>query len=55
MTPKNFLLKYFKNVRKSLKKEGVFFLDIFGGTEGFQPLVEETEHSDFFAKCRRVE
>lgn len=27
------LLSYFKGVRKALKKEGLFFLDTFGGTE----------------------
>jgi rhodanese-related sulfurtransferase len=41
------LLDYFKNVRLSLKDEGAFFLDIFGGTEAREPLEEETEHDDF--------
>ena len=39
------LLHYFKQVRKSLNPGGVFFLDIFGGTECFQELVEETDLS----------
>lgn len=45
------LLKYFKRVRKSLNKDGVFFVDIFGGTECFQEIEEETEfdnHSYFW-------
>ncbi len=45
------LLKYFKKVRKALKKDGVFFVDIFGGTECYQEMVEETEfdkHSYFW-------
>jgi len=36
------LLKYFKTVRKSLKKQGVFFLDIFGGPES-QKLITDTK------------
>jgi hypothetical protein len=48
------LLEYFKTVRSSIDKDGVFFLDIFGGSECFQPLVEETEHDDhsYFWDCR---
>ncbi len=37
------LLEYFKQVHKGLNENGVFFLDIFGGTECFQELEEETE------------
>ncbi len=36
------LLKYFKSVRKSLNKNGVFFLDIFGGPES-QKLVTDVK------------
>ena len=45
------LLKYFKRARKSLNEGGVFFLDIFGGTECTDTLEEETEfdnHSYFW-------
>lgn len=45
------LLKYFKRVRKSLNDDGAFFVDIFGGTECFQEMEEETEfdkHSYFW-------
>ncbi len=41
------LLEYFTQVRKSLKSDGAFFLDIFGGTEARQLLEEETEHEEF--------
>lgn len=36
------MLQYFKAVRKSLKKQGVFFLDIFGGPES-QKLVTDVK------------
>jgi ubiquinone/menaquinone biosynthesis C-methylase UbiE len=36
------MLQYFKSVRKSLNKQGVFFLDIFGGPES-QTLVTDTK------------
>ena len=45
------LLEYFKEVYKGLNDDGVFFVDIFGGTECFQELEEETEfdnHSYFW-------
>jgi hypothetical protein len=41
------LLSYFKKVRESLKDDGAFFIDLFGGTEAYTPMVEETEHEDF--------
>lgn len=37
------LLHYFKQVHKGLSKEGMFFLDIFGGSECHQEICEETE------------
>lgn len=40
------LVNYFKKVRKGLNEEGCFFVDIFGGTEAREELVEETEHED---------
>src|SRR5690606_36005436 len=36
------LLQYFKAVRKSLNKQGIFFLDLFGGPES-QKLVTDTK------------
>ena len=41
------LKKYFKNVKKSLKKNGIFILDLFGGPESMTILEEETEHDEF--------
>ena len=38
------LLQYFKRVRNSLVEDGIFFVDLFGGSESCQPLEEETEH-----------
>lgn len=40
------LLKYFKRVRKSLNKEGILYLDLFGGSECYAPICEETEYDD---------
>lgn len=49
------MLKYFKRVYKSLNKKGAFFLDIFGGTESYDVLVEETDHGThtYFWDCDR--
>lgn len=41
------LLKYFKSVYKSLTKDGVFFLDAFGGYEAFQELKEKRKVNGF--------
>ena len=38
------LLKYFKRVRSNLVKDGIFFVDLFGGSECRKLLEEETEH-----------
>jgi hypothetical protein len=35
------MLSYFKTVKKNLKKDGVFFLDLFGGPESQKILVEK--------------
>jgi len=47
------LLTYFKKVREGLNSKGAFFIDLFGGTEACQPLVEETTHEDhtYFWDC----
>lgn len=49
------LVNYFKNVYNSLEGRGAFFVDIFGGTECGQELVEETEHDDhtYYWDCDR--
>ena len=41
------LLDYFRRVHRSLRPEGVFFFDIYGGPESQIPQEEETEHDDF--------
>ena len=39
--------KYFTNVYKSLKKDGVFVLDCFGGSQCFDAIEETTNHRSF--------
>ncbi len=41
------LKKYFANNLKALKDDGIFILDIFGGSECYEPNEEETEHDGF--------
>lgn len=41
------LLAYFKSVRKSLNPQGVFFIDLFGGSACSQPIVDEVKHKNF--------
>ncbi len=41
------LLDYFKEARKAVGKDGVFFLDLFGGSECYSPLEEETEYKNY--------
>ena len=41
------LSNYFEKSFHALKKEGIFFLDLFGGPEAHQELEEETKHDDF--------
>ncbi|GAB4406469.1 MAG: hypothetical protein OHK0056_05350 [Bacteriovoracaceae bacterium] len=47
------LLDYFKAARAGLKPDGLFAVDIFGGTECYQELEEETEHDghSYFWDC----
>ncbi len=49
------LTEYFRKVREGLTDQGMFIIDLFGGLEARQPLVEETEHDDFsyFWDCDR--
>ncbi len=49
------LLAYFKTVKKSLNKEGIFFLDIFGGPES-QKLVTDTKklkNLTYYWECQK--
>ncbi len=41
------LLRYFRAVRKGLVRDGVFFLDIYGGSDAYAESEEETEYDDF--------
>ena len=41
------LREYFKNACRGLKKDGIFVVDCFGGSECMGPSEEETEHKGF--------
>ncbi len=41
------LIHYFSKVRQGLNYRGMFFLDLFGGTEGFQVLEEQSKKEGF--------
>jgi len=41
------MLEYFKNVKSKLNANGMFFLDIFGGSECFEPNEDETKYKKF--------
>lgn len=52
---RNDLVHYFSTVRQHLKKDGMFFLDLFGGTETKKPLLESNRHKKhtYFWDCDR--
>lgn len=41
------LLQYFKAVRKSLRPEGCFVMDMYGGSEAVEEMEEEIDHGNF--------
>jgi SAM-dependent methyltransferase len=41
------MLEYFRKIRATLKDDGVFFLDAFGGSEAFEEMKEKTQHDNF--------
>lgn len=41
------MLQYFKNVRKALKRKGLFIIDAFGGSEVYQDSEEKVGHKNF--------
>lgn len=41
------LRQYFRKVHDSLKDDGIFFLDAYGGYEAYEEMEEETEFDDF--------
>ncbi|MDT8438024.1 MAG: class I SAM-dependent methyltransferase [Wenzhouxiangellaceae bacterium] len=46
-TSRERLREYFRAARRSLKPDGLLFLDAFGGYEAHQELEERTEYDDF--------
>jgi SAM-dependent methyltransferase len=49
------LLKYFTSVRKHMKKDSIFLIDMFGGTETRQELEESVKHKNhtYYWDCSR--
>ncbi len=41
------MLKYFRSVYSSLSKDGIFFLDAYGGYDCPREITEKTDHGDF--------
>jgi SAM-dependent methyltransferase len=41
------MIEYFRKIRDSLKSDGVFFLDAFGGYEAFEEMKEKTKYDNF--------
>ncbi len=41
------MVEYFGRIRDTLKDDGVFFLDAFGGYEAFEEMKEKTHYDDF--------
>lgn len=41
------MLRYFDNCRQSLKNDGLFIMDCFGGSQCYEPIEEETQHKHF--------
>jgi len=41
------MLEYFRKIRDSLKSDGIFFLDAFGGYEAFEEMKEKTKYKNF--------
>lgn len=44
---RDILRNYFASVREALVDDGVFFLDIFGGSDAYRELEEKTRHKGF--------
>ena len=44
---RNILADYFKNVKRSLKNDGMLVLDFYGGHDATKKLSEETKYDDF--------
>lgn len=44
---RDLLLKYFINVKKTLLKQGIFILDVFGGSDCFSENEDQVKHDKF--------
>ena len=44
---RHLLMKYFKCVRNTLRADGLFFMDAYGGYDAHRTIEEATEHDDF--------
>ena len=41
------MIQYFKRIRETLKDDGIFFLDAFGGYESMEEMKEKTKYENF--------
>jgi len=41
------MLEYFRQIRDTLKDDGIFFIDVFGGSESMEETKEKTKHEGF--------
>jgi len=41
------MIRYFKSVKKSLKKDGIMIIDCFGGSQVYEPNEEFVDHTGF--------
>jgi cyclopropane fatty-acyl-phospholipid synthase-like methyltransferase len=44
---RSLMLEYFGKIRETLKEDGVFFLDAFGGYEAYEEMKEKTKYDNF--------
>lgn len=44
---RDLLKKYFSNVYKSLNKDGIFLVDLFGGSQCYEPIEDAIKHDGF--------
>lgn len=44
---RDLMLRYFRHVREGLVRDGIFFIDLFGGSHAFREMRERTRHRGF--------
>ncbi|MGI9290125.1 MAG: methyltransferase domain-containing protein [Gammaproteobacteria bacterium] len=44
---RDLMIQYFKRIRETLKDDGIFFLDAFGGYESMEEMKEKTKYENF--------